>query len=98
MSQLAVKRLIACVVLASTLAVPSTGPAFALDTKLTTDDKVAIYARCKRAGGTGKACCAAADGTWEPDSQGGGTCALGRSSIPGGARSPIAPNTVLVDP
>ena len=90
--------LVAGLVLAAMLAAPSTGPAVALDTKLTTDDKVAIYTRCKKAGGTGKACCAAADGTWEPDSQGGGTCALGRSSIQEGARSRIAPNKILVSP
>jgi hypothetical protein len=98
MRQFFVTTLLAGVVAVSAFAIPVIEPASAA-TKLTHDDKLAIYTRCKKAGGTGKACCAAADGTWESDGQGaGGTCTLGATSLQEGGRKSIAPNKMLVAP
>ena len=100
MRQFFVTTVLAGVLTAAIFVFPVIQPASAA-TKLTQDQQAAIYLRCKKAGGTGKACCVAADGTWEPDPKGaGGTCDLGGTSLkqlPGG-RILIAPNKALTAP
>lgn len=100
MRQFFVTILLAGILAAPVFVFPVIQPVSAA-TKLTQDQQAAIYLRCKKAGGTGKACCAAADGTWEPDPKGaGGTCDLAGASLkqlPGG-RILIAPNKALTAP
>ena len=77
-----------------TLAVAMGGPALALG--LTSDEKKDIYNRCTDAGGTFKACCAAADGTVTVDTQTGSTyCKMSLKAPVGGVLgrlwSPVKP-------
>lgn len=100
MRQFFVTTVLAGVLAAAVFVFPAVQPASAA-TKLTQDQQAAIYLRCKKAGGTGKTCCAAADGTWAPDPKGaGGTCDLAGASLkqlPGG-RILTAPNKALTAP
>jgi hypothetical protein len=99
MRQLFFTTMLAGILAVPAFIVPTVEPASAL-TKLTHDDKVAIYVRCKKGGGSGKACCAAADGTWEPDGKGGGACTLGGTNLrqlPSG-RILLSPNRVMTAP
>lgn len=100
MRQFFVTTLLAGVLAAQVFVFPVIQPASAA-TKLTQSQQAAIYLRCKKSGGTGKACCAAAEGTWKPDPIGaGGTCDLGGASLkqlPGG-RILLAPNKALTAP
>ena len=68
------REFILSTVIVSTLGIPMTEPAFAL--QLTQEEKEGILTRCLKAGGTLKACCAGADGTLS-----GHTCSV-RSDVP----------------
>lgn len=100
MRQFFVATLLASALAIPVFVVPTIEPASAA-IKLTRDQQTEIYLRCKKAGGTGKTCCAAADGTWTPDPRGaGGTCDLAGASLkqlPGG-RVLIAPDKALTAP
>jgi len=61
----------------------------AVSLALTREEKEGILTRCLKAGGTVKACCAAADGTYTSDSSG-GKCTISAAPPTPPSRSPRA--------
>ena len=86
-----VRSLVSSIVVLCLIAVGTVGPSFAMGISLTQDDKRDIYNRCKDAGGSFKACCAAANGTVKTDPKNGSTYCDWTSTVSGSSTKHLSP-------